>query len=113
MTIEDLSKRLNAFRTKNPNRRLPSELRTEVTEVFRSTSMAASSFARKIGVSPATLKKWLASLPSSSNGSFRKINIDVSSSQSSEWIVHGPRGIRIQGLQIADLADLIDHLGAR
>jgi hypothetical protein len=111
MTIEELSRRLQTFRAKNPSRRFSPELKTEATRVFHDSRMSASGFAREIGVSPTTLKKWLEQNSSLMPKRFQKITVESDLPVTSDWIVHGPYGLRIEGLPIVHLAELIGQLG--
>jgi transposase len=59
--------------------------------------------AREVGVAPNTLVKWLRASP------FEPV--EVVAVERRGHILHGPRGVRVEGLSLEEIAQLIRSLG--
>jgi len=109
MNIEVLRSRIKAVKVKGPRPRFSDEIRSQAIIAFRASGMSAANFAKEVGISQGSLFKWLKVEGNASAKSFRKLSVEP---EGREWIVHGPKGLRIEGLDLNALAQLIDHLGA-
>jgi hypothetical protein len=66
--------------------------------------------ARELGVSEATLARWGPGREEPA-GSFRAIEVVLEPARSvGAMVVHGPRGLRIEGLSVEQLAELVARL---
>ena len=66
--------------------------------------------ASELGISPTTLRKWRqphGGLPSA----FLPVQLVAPASPASAFVVHAPSGIRIEGLTLAELTELVRRLG--
>lgn len=63
--------------------------------------------AQRLGMKVMTLRRWL--MASSDGGRLKQVQVVGPVSQGA--VVHGPRGMRIEGLSVAELAELWLRLG--
>jgi len=113
----DFERRAVAFRKAvarrgavGPRLRYTPELRAEAVTYARervASGGALAAVARELGVAANTLQAWLADQRHSPG--FRKVEIAADSAPT--LIVYGPAGLRIEGLDIAALAELLRRLG--
>jgi len=61
--------------------------------------------AREVGVSSTTLYEWLR------EPRFEAVEIVGRVQRGEGLVVHGPHGVRVEGLSVAELADLLRRLG--
>lgn len=109
MNIETLRSRIKTVKAKDSRPRFSSEIRSQTIIAFRASGMSAAVFAKDIGISQGSLFNWLKANSSDAAKSFRKLSIEP---EAQRWTVHGPKGLRIEGLNLSALAQLIDHLEA-
>lgn len=110
MSIESLSSRIKSLKGSHARVHFSDEIKSETVLAFRSSGMPAAKFAKTIGISQGSLFNWLKTLESKSEGKFHKILI--SEEEVKPWSVLGPKGLRIEGLSLGHLAELIQALEA-
>jgi len=113
----DLVKESAAFRDavrragrRGPGRRYPPDLRRRGAEYLRARQAAGaplSAVVRELGVRRETLAGWAA--PAEAETSPRFVPVSVIE-EPSRIVVRGPGGVRIEGLDVAGVADLLRRL---
>ena len=113
----DIVKEAAAFRDavrragrRGPGRRYPVELRRRGAEYLRARQAVGaplSAILRELGVRRATLAGWAA--PAKADTKPRFVPVSVIE-EATRIVVHGPRGVRIEGLDLAGVADLLRRL---
>ncbi len=113
----DFERRAVAFRkavagrgTVGPRLRYTAELRAEAVAYTRkrlASGGTLTAVARELGVAPNTLQAWLAVERPSPE--FHSVEISEDASRSA-LVVYGPCGLRIEGLDMATLIELIQRL---
>ena len=93
----------------------PAALREEAVSYLRGRLEQGGSVyavAREIGMSQTSLARWLRSEPRRSPAAFRPVTL-VADGQPAlgTIVVHGPAGIRVEGLDLAGVAELLRRLG--
>jgi hypothetical protein len=81
---------------------LVAQVRAHV-EACRAAGVTMAQISADLGVSLDTLYRWRRDAPG-----FRQV--EVVAEAASSFTVHGPRGLRIEGLDLASLADLLRRL---
>jgi transposase len=116
----DLVKEAAAFRDavrragrRGPGRRYPAELRRRGAEYLRARQTAGaplSAILRELGVRRETLANWAA--PAKAEAEKRPLFVPVSvvETPAGRIVVHGPGGVRVEGLDVAGVADLLRRL---
>lgn len=61
--------------------------------------------AREVGVSSTTLYDWLR------GPRFERVEVVAEAAHHTRHTVHGPHGVRVEGLSLADVAELLRRLG--
>lgn len=108
-SIHDLRDRISAHRIKTESRHLSPELRDEVVKAFATSKMSRPAFAKTLDVSISSISNW--SRPSATlPPQFQKVQI-IENQSPAGLTVYGPGGIRIEGLDLSNLAMLIRVLG--
>jgi hypothetical protein len=90
-------------------RRYPTALRARLVALVRAhPERSVSSLARALDMAPQTLERIVGGAPSS----FVPVRVPgmVAQASSRGLVVHGPRGITIEGFDVADVAELIRTL---
>jgi transposase-like protein len=117
MTVEEIRAALVRGKV-GLGRPYPETAREAVKELVaqrRREGAGLSSVARELGVSATTLRKWVRKdrAPSAprTKTKFREVEVVPAPPASPTLIVHGPAGLRIEGVTIADVAELVRRLG--
>lgn len=90
----------------------PEELKwaaLEYVEARTAQGAAEGTAAAEIGVAALTLARWRQERPSAVPR-FVPVVVDEQTSSGSRFIVHGPGGLRIEGLDLDSLAELLRRL---
>ncbi len=113
----DFERRAVAFRkavarrgTVEPRLRYTAELRAEAVAYTRMRLAAGGTLttvSRELGVAASTLQAWLTAEQSSP--AFRSVEITDDAPRSA-LVVYGPCGLRVEGLDVATLIELIQRL---
>lgn len=114
----DLVKEAAAFREavrragrRGPGRRYPPDLRRRGAEYLRARLAAGaplSAVLRELGVRRETLAGW--ATPAEAGPSPRFVPVTVVGPAAGRIVVHGPSGLRIEGLDVAGVAELLRRL---
>jgi hypothetical protein len=114
----DLVKEAAAFRDavrragrRGPGRRYPEELRRRGAAYLRARQAAGaplSAILRELGVRRETLAGWAA--PAAGKTRPRFVPVTVMEAPAGRIVVHGPGGVRVEGLDLAGVADLLRRL---
>lgn len=95
-------------------RRYPPAARRLAVEYFRRQRAAGTSveaISRGLGVKRHTLVGWtVAPEPSAGGPTFVPVSVVADAATSSRIVVHGPGGVRIEGLDLAGVAELLRRL---
>jgi transposase len=97
-----------------PGRRVPRELREALLEYMRGRREQRASLhtiADEVGVSDATLVRW--SKPVRENGNAKLLPVQVvrvPAGGAEGIVVHGPGGVRVEGLDVCAVAELFRRL---
>ena len=108
-SLEELKALINDHRVKTQSNRLSPALRRMVSETFRGLRIPVSAFSKSIGVAPMSVLKWSKDMPSQP-ASFKKVAI-IDEQSPRSMVVHGPCGIRIEGLDAQVLCQILRALG--
>ena len=96
---------------RGPGRRYPAELKRR-GEVYlrarRDAGATTSAAARELGLRRHTLESWCGSLSLERPAQF--LPVSVVEMPTAGLVVHGPRGLRIEGLDVAGVAELVRRL---
>lgn len=113
----DLVREAAAFRDavrragrRGPGRRYPAELRRRGAEYLRARQAAGaplSAILRELGVRRETLVGWAGPAEAETRPRFVPVSVIE---EPSRIVVHGPGGVRIEGLDVAGVADLLRRL---
>ena len=99
---------------RGPGRRYPAELRRRGAEYLRARQAAGaplSAILRELGVRRETLAGWAAPAEAEAKAETRPRFVPVSVvAEPPRIVVHGPGGVRIEGLDVAGVADLLRRL---
>jgi hypothetical protein len=91
----------------------PEALRATAVEYRREREREGAALcevARELGVSAVSLERWSRRSPERET-SFRAIElVGEPMRRASPAVVHGPRGLRIEGLTVSEIAELIERL---
>ena len=94
----------------------PEHIRSTVlalAERQRRAGVGLGSFAAEVGVSATTLRKWKRDAgggPGAARAAFCEVEIVAPGPRASALVIHGPSGLRIEGVTITDLAELVRRL---
>ncbi len=95
-------------------RRYPAPLRQVATEYLRrrqADGVAVSTVAGELGVKRHTLLAWAAApVGAAATPEFVPVRVVADLARPSTIVVHGPGGLRIEGLDLADVAELVRRL---
>jgi transposase-like protein len=97
-------------RSKHKRRRYPSELRRRIVEHVRerrAAGMLLNDIAREIGISSTLLHRWDLTLVRK----FRRVELSAAPSSSARCLLHAPHGVRVEGLTLDDLVEVLRRLG--
>ena len=118
----DLARRAAKFKSaarklgpRGRGRRYPESLKREALEYLelrRQDGRGIESSAAELDLPPATLERWAATPRPSRAPAFVPLMVVASAEAPapSRIVVHAPAGVRIEGLDIASLADLVRRL---
>ena len=91
-------------------RRYPPALRRTGAEYFRrrrAVGASVATVARDLGVRRQTLLAWAAEAEAKTRAAFVPVAVVPDAAVASRIVVHGPVGLRIEGLDVATLAALL------
>jgi DNA-binding transcriptional regulator YiaG len=110
-SVHDLRDRISTHRMKTESRHLPPELREEVVKAFGASKLSQPAFAKILDVSISSISNWSkdSAIPASQ---FQKVQI-IENQTLQGLTVYGPGWIRIEGLDVLNLAMLIRVLGGQ
>lgn len=93
----------------------PAELRRKALSYIGSRLEEGGSVyavAREIGISQTSLARWIESEPQRASAAFRPVTVVADDGPApGAIVVHGPAGIRVEGLDMAGVAELLRRLG--
>lgn len=101
-SLLDLRDRISAHRLRTESKHLPPELRDEVVRVFATSKMSRPAFAKILDVSISSISNW-SKASADAIPQFQKVQI-IENQLPERLTVYGPGGIRIEGLDLANLA---------
>jgi len=109
-TREELQKALATIGARGRGKPYPKGLLEQLvayTVARRRQGAALLTIGDELGISWKTLARWL----SERTGTRRFKRVQVIAPSRRDVIVHGPRGLRMEGLSIEDVAELVRRLG--
>jgi len=95
---------------KGKRRKYPMDLRQRLVAFVREQRAAGiqlKSIAARVGVSPTLLHRWDVSRA----GAFRRVELQRQASTSSQYVLHAPHGVRVEGLGLDELVTILRRLG--
>ena len=98
------------LRSRGPGRRYPASMRQKAEDYLRARRQAGvpvGLIARELGLGGGTLARW-ARRRRSVSAAF--VPVRVAAAAVGGFIVHAPGGLRIEGLEVVALADLVRRL---
>lgn len=117
----DLGKRAAVFRvavrrlgTRGVGRRYPEELKREALAFLgerRGEGVSIAGVAKELGLRERTLSLWAAAPRPTGKASFVPMAVVADAPPTAPAIVVHARGLRVEGLDVATLADLLRRLG--
>lgn len=118
VTLESIRRSISEMGKRGRGHAYPEPLRTEIIEYAaarRAAGVKIDTIGEELGIPWRTLVRWM---PRVRKGRFRPVEIadkvealKVSPSVTPGPVVHGPRGLRIEGLDLEGLAELVRRLG--
>lgn len=111
-TAEGLKQALASAPRNSVGRAYPLAIRERATafiERRRREGASDEGIGRELGISPMTFRRWVARR-SASASSFMLATVDTPPPPAMGIVVHGPRGVRIEGLDLAGVAALLERL---
>lgn len=96
---------------RGPGRRYPADVRRRGAAYLRARQTAGvplSAVVRELGVRRETLAGW--GSPAEAEPTPRFVPVAVVDAPAGRIVVHGPGGVRVEGLDVAGLADLLRRL---
>ena len=116
----DIEREVMAFREavkragrRGPGRRYPEDVRRRGAAYLRARQAAGaplSAVLRELWVRRETLAGWATPAKTGADQSPRFVPVAVVDTPAGRIVVHGPGGIRVEGLDVAGLADLLRRL---
>lgn len=97
-------------RGKHKRRRYPAELQRRITDHVREQRGAGvplNEIARAIGISSTLLHRWELRL----SQKFRRVELAAPPMRASRWLLHAPFGVRVEGLSLDELVEVLRRLG--
>lgn len=94
-------------------RRYPPALRRMAAEYFRrrrASGASVEAISRELGVKRHTLVEWAAAPQIATMPQFVPVNVVADAPAMSRLVVYGPGGVRVVGLDLAGVADLLRRL---
>lgn len=113
--IEELKKALSELprRADGKLRSVPEQMRTEIAALVKRDGRPTSIVARELGLSGSIVGVWVRE-QTKSKSKLRPIRIvNEVGSGTSVAVIEGPHGLRVRGLSIVELAELMTALEAR
>jgi DNA invertase Pin-like site-specific DNA recombinase len=99
-----------------PRNRYTAALRAQAVEYGRARREEGASeeaTARELGISRKALRKWLGE--ASATADFKRVEVVADEARAarrgSRLVLHGPGGVRVEGLDVESLAELMRRLG--
>lgn len=112
---EQLRRAVRRLGERGPGRRYPTELRNALVRYamdWRAIGGSLREVSEDVDVATLTLSRWLNEKQHDGAAGFVPIEVVTQAEAGAgAFIVHGPAGIRIEGLGIAELAELLRRLG--
>lgn len=105
---DEIVRALGKLETRGKGRAYPIDLREKIVAYVgdrRADGAELKAIGDEIGVSWRTLSQWSAD----ARPAFRRVEV-ARPTPSSTFTVHGPRGVRVDGLDLDELADLLRRL---
>ncbi len=96
---------------RGPGKRYPAELQrrgAEYLRVRRAAGAPLSAVLRELGMRRETLAGWVA--PPAPKETPRFVPVTVVETPAGRLVVHGPGGVRVEGLDVAGVAELLQRL---
>ena len=113
MTRDELSKALGARRRQGRRSRFGAELRQHAVEYCRQRRSAGGTtwqtLEQELGVSSKTLMLWVKQAPRAAFHAVQIQRVDLAPRRE-DFVVHGPCGVRVEGLDVRAVAELIRRL---
>lgn len=112
--LEQLKRDLDSQSRRRERRRYPSQLRARAVtygRAVRARGGSVTAAADDLGLRVATLQKWMrVAEPDTAVVPFREVAL-VSDERVGRAVVTTPRGLRIEGLALAEVVTLIERIG--
>lgn len=99
--------------TRGAGRRYPEAVKREVLAYLgerRKEGRGYATVAAELGIPRRSLKLWSSTPRPSASPRFVAVTVDAAPSSATGIVVHGPAGLRVEGLDLAALAELIRRL---
>ena len=99
------------LRSRGPGRRYPASMREKAEDYLRMRRQAGAPvglIARELGLGSGTLARWAARRRRNASVGF--VPVRVAAAPVGGVVVHAPGGLRIEGLDVATLVDLVRRL---
>jgi transposase-like protein len=112
---KELRKEVDRLGARRRGRRVPEALRDAIVEhaaECHAAGMSGAHVARGVGITEWTLIQWRKAYPQPQRASFLPVAVvEPPRSVQMPLVVHGPAGLRIEGLDLGGIAELIRRLG--
>jgi len=109
MNAKQLRDEITESRAGQDRWRCPDALRQRIVEYAeqgRRDGVALTRLAKQVGLSPSGLRRWL----SKGRGVLRPVRVQESVPAVLTWVLFGPGGYRLEGLDASSAADLLRRL---
>lgn len=109
--LTSLRAELARIERRGRGRAYPAALRDRVAVYLsarRAAGVSVPKVGAELGLCVSTLLRWTRARPSPAG--FERVLVVTDTTPSSALVVHGPCGLRIEGLQLADVAELVRRL---
>ena len=109
---EELKRELSVLGPRGRGRPYPKGLLEKIlsyTVARRRQGADLLTVSAELGISSKTLERWLGARRSSPR--FKRVQVESAPAATQALVVHGPRGLRIEGLDVNGVAELLQRLG--
>ena|SRR5215207_2437819 len=109
--LTSLRAELARIERRGRGRAYPTALRNRVVtylEARRAEGGSVPTIGAELGLCVSTLLRWTKARPSPA--AFERVRVVADRAPPSALVVHGPCGLRLEGLQLADVAELVRRL---